>query len=182
MTKPSLKVQVFVGVAGSVIGGLVLNALGLLKPTLRWVWTTARGLAVTVAQWLLAPTQVPRWGVVLFAVLVFILLAIAIRARLRRWAVPPHLSYCSDVFLGVQWRWRYHDDHTIDTESVTPYCPRCEHRMLAYGTAFSVSTSLRCEACSHENQVDVKVEDLQRRIVWNIEHAVNVRRRHLEPS
>jgi hypothetical protein len=181
------KGAIVAGTVATVLGGLILQALGAVD---------LFGMASAIGQWLGASATVPRWSVVLFALIIGANLIALVVVLRRRIAKPPWSSYFTDVFFGVRWRWRYHSDYSINSESIVPFCPQCDHRLIAGqhsttpATAATTArrqsvtdawlqfnpkqeTTFRCEACGFSHSEQGELKDFARRVTWGIEQRIS---------
>ena len=182
------KVTLVGGIVATVVGGLILQALGAVD---------VLGRTFRAVLWLGASATVPRWTVALFWMLVGTNVTALVVFLKRRFSAPPPpwLSYLTDVFFGVRWRWQYFsNDYAINLDSIVPFCPRCDHRLVAdqrsktlprattlrresvtdAWLAFNPTpeTIFRCEACGFTHTEDGPMKEFARRVMWGIEHRI----------
>jgi hypothetical protein len=150
-------------VGSKVIAGVILAALlgavGWVMHLENWWPVVGHGITVTWA-YLQGTTPVRRWvfGALVFIAGLFVFLVISVGATLYHpkenpfgnvspIVGPDWLSYTTDDFYELKWRWRYRDGEIKD---LVTFCPRCDYQMLAIGTSRSSQVVFHCDICGKE--------------------------------
>ena len=148
-------------VGSNVIAGLIVSVVvGLvtwLAYLLNWLpgWMTRRIAGLWA--YLLSPLVFPHW---LFILLVFLLIVLGVPTiiavtttkrpenatqSLVPLALPLRLSYTTDVFDGLRWRWRYAGEKI---DQLFPFCPNCDFQVSPnYPTSSKTRVHFQCESC-----------------------------------
>jgi hypothetical protein len=150
--------------AATVIGGVLLNQLGVL-PLGRW-------LSTTIA-FLIWPIPVPF---VIAAAFVGAMTHSVIRGLRRRASSRPvWLSYKQDTLLGVVWRWTYSGDLLLES-TASAFCPHCELRLRVDSPGYMQrQTELLCDGCGHRAVINGSPREVVERVVRLVEREANRR-------
>ena len=104
-------------------------------------------------------------------------MALGVRFILRlRPAGPPWLSYQTDVFLEIRWRWAYTAAHRIADMTPTPFCSQCACRMVVGNTSGYRGvprTAFKCEECGFAREFEDPGSETAGRVQRLIEQAIN---------
>lgn len=98
------------GVIATVVGGLILAALGYAWAPVRIGFGYLWSLVVAVGQWLASTHAVPGWILLLLVcgAGAFIIYGLVTFARGTS-TTAPHESYVSDTLFGALWQWSWSD-------------------------------------------------------------------------
>jgi hypothetical protein len=160
------------GVIAAIIGAVALPVLAWL---FGWLGAVLRGL-VAVGRFLATSSSVPRWLIVLLALIFLPPAYLMLRQFLRAFsATAPDAdwrAYGQDVFPGfdgVVWRWRY--SNRGDTIlGITAFCPnpKCDMQLSArYQGARPIGyfTTFICEHCRWKSaEIDGSPDQIQGRV------------------
>lgn len=135
-----------------VIATGILAAMGVLGASLLGLWPTIRGFASSVWSFLLASSNIARWGLALLVVgtaRTFIGVVLLIWRTLKGNEAHPAnwTNYTSDEFFGLRWRWRYVDGYI---SSLYSFCPKCDFQVFARDASnysFIDLIIYSCESC-----------------------------------
>ncbi|HTU68239.1 MAG TPA: hypothetical protein VMF52_20005 [Steroidobacteraceae bacterium] len=151
------KTVVLTGAAGTVIGGVALDLLGLVN--FKAVATSAWAGIVKAWEWLGASASIPHWLLVLLSLSGLIcvlvpLVAFISSTRAETNSMFDRFSYVEDTFHGVRWRWGWGRNGSID--GISAFCPRCDLQIVAMvHDGFSPTTKFSCRECKvdwHEGE------------------------------
>lgn len=137
-----------------VIATGIIGVAGLSATFFLGWWPSISSWLSVAGDFLGTPIQVPRWAVLLMALLalpavVAFLAILWTKTRPPSATQPPGwTSYRSDLFLGLRWRWTYNDGQMSEPLS---FCPICDYQIHAqrgfdYGS-YSV-TEFHCDSCA----------------------------------
>jgi len=174
------RTAILIGMAGTVLGGIVLDLLDLIafKALAVSLW----GSTQTAFTWLGGSAVMSRWTLGLLWLAAFIVLFVAgslVFAWVRDRTVASEFSafkYTHDSFHGLLWRWRWSSDGSIHT--IVPFCPHCDMQIVPqHEGAYRAVAPLvfRCEDCDvkhyevpNEVSWDEVVQDIQLRVQRNV--------------
>jgi hypothetical protein len=165
--------RLVIAIAATVIGGWILDATDIfdLGGALVRFAKAIRGVASTAV-------SLPLWGLLLVALVSFLipLTVLAIRRRLA--AGPWWLTYTRDRILDVDWQWQYWGPKAPIPKEPTPLCPVCGFEMTffqASGYAAVGYVGLACENCNHRVRFELRERDLLEQVRKHIEHRVRTK-------
>ena len=105
---------------------------------------------------------VPLWLIVAVFLILLLLLFLLTRAILRQSATSAakksQLSYTSDQFHGLIWRWSIDSD--LEPYFISTFCPRCDMQLHPRGSPYPDSTQFQCDKCGYISEV-IKLEPAQ---------------------
>ena len=116
------------GIAATVIGGLILAALGYLwtpaKAFFHWLWQLlASAWGVFVASY-----RVPGWFLLILLLVAAAVVVRIVGVALRKAPpVPAYLSYVEDIVFGAKWRWSWSNG---DMAHLWAFCPACQGELV----------------------------------------------------
>jgi hypothetical protein len=171
-----------------VISGLILSALAWAGIHFGW-WTVVSKVARSAARWVFAlltgTSPIPHWliGLAGFMVLLaFVILGLAVAAThsgsesafARIIPPPPWLSYTTDTFYKVRWRWTYR----AGGEMTVPvcFCPRCDCQLVAHNRGRVPgmdTTAFHCPACDgYIHEVDKPIDYIEQTVALFIQKKI----------
>jgi hypothetical protein len=137
------------GIIATVIGGLILSAIGYAIFFAPNVFRGILKIFVAIGSYFTSFTSIPRWLFWLLLLLAAITVIQVARPLLRRRSNEPTVrDYTQDSFEGILWRWSYTwADNPID---IVPYCPYCDTMLVHSESSIWGETpkvSFYCERC-----------------------------------
>jgi hypothetical protein len=146
-----------------VIAGLILVALAYFSG---WWWPHISGAFLQGVLWILAKTQVPNWLLILLSILAlgFVGCVILITMMLRDKQTADWLSYSTDTFFEMKWRWTYVGGHI---DKLAPFCPQCDLQIIPKRTGYRAASQVlyECEDCnSFARVIDLPQDEMEARI------------------
>ena len=161
-------------IASAILAGFAVTGTYLLH------WWPAIGYALSrVSGFLVAKTPVWNWLLALMISIIVVVMAIAVLAyRAAKQELPnPLLSYTSDEFLGVEWRWHYGPRWRI--EGIHSLCLRCGLQIfMADASAYDVFPRIvvYCDECGQKTrEVDGNTHMVERRVIRLIQRNLRER-------
>ena len=152
---------------GAVIATGIVTVAGALGTYLLGLWPVISAAATTAWQFLLATTQVSNWILAMLAVPVILLLLLAVIVIHGLWSnssehQPTWISYTTDTFFGLRWRWCYVGG-SID--KLNTFCPTCDYQVFPQrASAYDAVDRIKfnCDSChKHVCTFDESFDQLQ---------------------
>jgi hypothetical protein len=145
------------GIIATVVGGLILSAIGyvffFLPDLFRWVIN----FFSRIWNYFVSSTPIPRWLLWLLILMSVATLFRLVRPLLKRRNNEPKVTmYTEDSFEGVTWRWSY--DWGNNPTDILPFCPYCDTMLVHSESSFwneNPKVSFYCERCK---QVRAEIE------------------------
>jgi hypothetical protein len=145
------------GVIGTVIGGLILAALGYVWAPARALFGWLCGFLATTWAAVVAAYPVPGWLLILFGVLTISLLIRMISSFARGVSPAPlHLAYTEDEIFGARWHWAWKDNRITQLWSS---CPKCQGELVYLNErdSFLLSAPQAKYFCEHCQKILVAI-------------------------
>ncbi|QHI69493.1 hypothetical protein [Tichowtungia aerotolerans] len=140
-------------IRNSVVATLIATLIiAIVKPM--------RNMAIVVFKWLWqiilafkahlgSTASVPWWLVYAVLAIIILLLSRAIRQALQSLATDvakaSPLSYTTDHFHGLVWRWRMDSD--FQPYRISTFCPHCDMQLRPCSSGYGYSTQFHCDKC-----------------------------------
>jgi hypothetical protein len=147
-----------------VIAGLILAALVYF---FRGWWPHASRGFLQAVLWTVAKTQVPNWLLIVLSILAlgFVGCVILITMMVRDKPTVDFLSFTTDTFFEMKWRWVYEGRHI---ENLVPFCPKCDFQIIPKRTGHRAASQVlyECDDCSSfVHVIDLPPEEIEDRII-----------------
>ena len=160
-----------------VIASTIVGAFAITVPTILGLWPAILAKANEAWAYALSSSTLPTWLVVIGAICTAIV-SLVVSATLWRIAFPgkPVVSwhaYMDDVFLGLQWQWRYDSDN--DIAQLVPLCAQCSYQLQPRDVSDyrAVPTyAYRCDLCNRAHEFAGHPEELRSKIVRMIQQKL----------
>jgi len=155
-----------------------------------WSWA---GVFETVQGWgrglwafLMAPAAISHWllGILILMAVIFILILFSVWVSAARTSSqeasttapqiqshPPWLSYTSDVFYNLRWRWAYTPTFAVDQSSLAIFCTHCDYQLIGEShlpSDYTQQITFRCRSCGravHVQEAPAQLEGIVLRLI-----------------
>jgi hypothetical protein len=148
-TDQSIRNSVIAGLVVTVIIAAVRPFRNLVVVVAKWFWSAL----VTIWKHLMATAFIPWWLVYAAVAILLLLVVRAIRAYLtdlaEETAKESPLSYTSDRFHGLVWRWKMDSD--FQPYTILTFCPRCDMQLHPDMPGYS-PTQFDCDKCGFTSE------------------------------
>lgn len=139
----------------AVIAAGVVAAAGAIGTYLLDWWPTIGKALAEVIDFVLDRSSIPNWLIGVMAICTLLILLVLVGAawnaiRPSRKANLTWLTYTSDSFFGVRWRWKYINNAVGE---LTTFCPNCDYQVFPEdASAYSAidRIAFRCDSCQRE--------------------------------
>jgi hypothetical protein len=142
-------------VIATVIGGIILSALGYAlyaaPNVFRWIGRVLR----SIWNYLTSSSNVPNWLLWLLIIVSAVTAIKLIRRLFKRDKIiePTFRMYTEDSFEGATWRWSW--DYYDKPVNILPYCPICDSQLVyvrpnEFSLRPALSVAFYCETCKKE--------------------------------
>ncbi|HCM1428130.1 TPA: hypothetical protein N2909_004436 [Vibrio parahaemolyticus] len=156
-------------VFSTVLGGLIISVITALSTYFLGYWSDTKKLLADSYLYLLSPSNVPVWWVVITSIVTaLVVLLILIRLLIGRKVEVESNSwdnYREDVFWGVEWHWSYWGGHIQNLRSL---CPKCKYEMAAERYFGYRTVTYECDDCGYAANLKGESE-------YDIEHKVRLK-------
>lgn len=148
-------------------------AVSLITAFILWLVPELRSTLISflgqLYAWLTSLILIPIWLFILFLGVIFsggIAIVILIRNR-KSTKEAEWLTYLTDKFDGLIWRWRYNNQQIVD---IAAFCPHDDTRLVVDDRI--VYTHFLCETCEREFELDGDLDRVEGRVERQIERKV----------
>jgi hypothetical protein len=136
----------------SVIATGIAAGLGSLGAYLFGYWPAVQGMLTGSWSFLLTKTEVSNWILTLMAIPSAIACFLALALLWSLWSSSSEsesswLTYTTDKFFGLRWRWRYVGG-SIDR--LVTFCPHCDYQVFPiHASAYAAVDRIeyKCDSC-----------------------------------
>jgi hypothetical protein len=157
-------------VISTLIVALILAAFAYFKG---W-WPNISKALYQSSLWTVAKTPISNWLLILLSLfaLGFVLCIVAIVILRSGKAIPDFLSYQTDIFYEIRWRWTYVGGKI---DRLVSFCPICDYQLIpkeagAYAAAPRTLYECEDEDCrSFAKVIDLPQEEIENRILRSIQ-------------
>jgi hypothetical protein len=167
-----------------VIAVAIVGLAGIAWASYRHWWSMIWLRITDVHAYMVSTTPVRHWvfGLLVLIAALFVMMVIGITVSTHQpeknpfgnivpvaVARPEWLSYTTDYFYELRWRWKYRDG---DIKDLNAFCPRCDYQMVPTGISRLSQVSFRCDICPEGYEIresyDAMMSVIPRRIQQRI--------------
>ena len=154
----------------AVIAALVITVGGACGTYLLGFWPRMATFGSDIWHFSARPTAVPNWLLVILGVATIptlLLLAAGIWALFAKKTSnqPSWVTYTSDMFFGLRWRWRY---TAGSIAGLNTFCPHCDYQVFPYdASAYQMveRIAFKCDSCRRDlGQFDESLQSIQSKV------------------